>query len=51
LFRRLSDESPAAVRQQLDAVSAQHKRQTRWLIALSALLTALLVAEFLRLLP
>ena len=50
LHRRLADDESDTLAQQLAAVSAQQKRQTRWLIALSVLLTALLAAELLHLL-
>jgi len=47
LYRRLSEEDPAAVRRQLELVSAQYARQTRWLIALSLLLAVFVVLELL----
>jgi ubiquinone biosynthesis protein len=50
LHRRLADGDSDALVRQLTAVTGQQKRQTRWLIALSVLLTALLAAELLRLL-
>jgi ubiquinone biosynthesis protein len=50
LHRRLADDESDTLAHQLAAVSAQQKRQLRWLIALSVLLTALLAAELLHLL-
>jgi ubiquinone biosynthesis protein len=50
LHRRLADGDSDVLVRQLTAVTGQQKRQTRWLIALSVLLTALLAAELLRLL-
>jgi ubiquinone biosynthesis protein len=50
LHRRLVDHDSDALVPQLAAVTAQQKRQTRWLIALSVLLAALVAAELIQLL-
>jgi len=50
LERRLADGNSEALVQQLAAVAGEQKRQMRWLIALSVLLAALLVAVLLHLL-
>ena len=49
LYRRLSEQEPAAVRQQLELISVEHKRQTRALIALCVLLGVLLFLELMHL--
>jgi ubiquinone biosynthesis protein len=48
LHRRLADDDSDSLTDHIAAVSAQQKRQTRWLIGLSILLAALLTAELLR---
>jgi ubiquinone biosynthesis protein len=50
LERRLADGNSDALVEQLAAVAGQQKRQMRWLIALSVLLAALLVAVLVHLL-
>jgi ubiquinone biosynthesis protein len=50
LHRRLTDSDSDALVRQLTTVAGQQKRQTRWLIVLSVLLVALLVAELVHLL-
>ncbi len=49
LYRRLSEEYPAAVRQQLEVIAVEHKRQTRALIVVCMLLGVLLLLELVRL--
>jgi ubiquinone biosynthesis protein len=48
LHRRLADDESEALVPQLDVIARQHKRQTRWLIALSVLLAALVVAQLIQ---
>jgi ubiquinone biosynthesis protein len=48
LHRRLADDDSESLADHIAAVSAQQKRQMRWLIGLSILLAALLTAELLR---
>jgi ubiquinone biosynthesis protein len=48
LHRRLSEE-PAAVRQQLEVIALEHRRQTRALIVACVLLSVLLLLELVRL--
>jgi ubiquinone biosynthesis protein len=48
LHRRLADDQPDMLAHRIAAVSAQQSRQTRWLIAVSILLAALLAVELFR---